>query len=198
MPSNADADASRNSQGALSSAVSLPEETSLYANVAPAQSSSRDTIPITYESLQPGTADNQADMQTGHSPEKLWNLQGTLQEDWVHHEPMGLFPQMSSTIPDATATQERLLAEVLEPGFLGVDPEVNSSAPKYEPHKSSVPWSEYLKSSCKDSSKPSQPAEQHSLPSQNQTPCSVELPRASVSQDEVGHTLNDTAELHMP
>jgi hypothetical protein len=85
----------------------------------------------------------------GPELDRPWDLQGTMREDWEHHEPMGLFPHSaSSTIPNATATQQQLLAEVLAPSFLGVDTEAESyEVPKYEPAKSSVPWSEYLKSS---------------------------------------------------
>ncbi|KAF2797196.1 hypothetical protein K505DRAFT_372646 [Melanomma pulvis-pyrius CBS 109.77] len=75
-------------------------------------------------------------------PEKLWNLEGTLRDSYAAHEPMAMFPEPSSTIPNATLTQQRLLDEVMNPAFLGIEPEID--APPYEPAKSSVPWSDFL------------------------------------------------------
>lgn len=75
-------------------------------------------------------------------PEKLWSLEGTLRDSYAAHEPMAMFPEPSSTIPNATLTQQRLLDEVMNPAFLGIEPEID--APPYEPAKSSVPWSDFL------------------------------------------------------
>lgn len=76
----------------------------------------------------------------------IWGLDGTMRVDYAQHEPMALFPDQSSTIPNATLTQQRLLEEVMAPAFLGLEAETESDAPRYEPAKSSVPWSDYLKS----------------------------------------------------
>ncbi|PSN72937.1 hypothetical protein BS50DRAFT_568539 [Corynespora cassiicola Philippines] len=93
------------------------------------------------------------EMQTGAQPtlrttepqtEDTWVMEGTLREDYMRHEPMTMFPEASSTIPNATFTQQELLKEVMAPGFLGI--EFNADGPLYEPAKSSVPWSQYLKS----------------------------------------------------
>jgi hypothetical protein len=79
-----------------------------------------------------------------------WQLEGTIRQDYAHHEPMAMFPEPSSTVPNTTLTQERLLEEVLAPGF-GImpedEPEAEPTMPRYEPQKSSIPWSDYLKSS---------------------------------------------------
>ncbi|CAI6256741.1 unnamed protein product [Periconia digitata] len=78
------------------------------------------------------------------SPEKLWNLDGTIHEEWQYHEP-GMFVEPSSTVPNATATQQRILQENLAPAFPGLDPTVDG---QYQPPpKSSVPWSEFMRSS---------------------------------------------------
>jgi hypothetical protein len=72
----------------------------------------------------------------------IWALDGTLQDDYAAHEPMAMFPEPSSTVPNATYTQQRLLEEVMNPAFLGIEPEAD--APPYQPAKSSVPWSDFL------------------------------------------------------
>ncbi|PVI05951.1 hypothetical protein DM02DRAFT_724725 [Periconia macrospinosa] len=77
------------------------------------------------------------------SPDKPWDLQGSMREEWQYHEP-GMFVEASSTVPNATATQQQLLREVLAPDFLGVEATVDVP---YQPPKSSFPWSDYLKSS---------------------------------------------------
>ena len=132
-----------------------PRRTSLVGAV-----STRDMLPTTPGNRHSGQVDDSIHDPPGHTPDELWNLQGTMREDWEHHEPMGLFPHSaSSTIPNATATQQQLLAEVLAPTFLGIEPEQeHCDVPKYEPARSSVPWSDYLKSSSEVQTLP-QPAE---------------------------------------
>jgi hypothetical protein len=52
-----------------------------------------------------------------------------------------------------------LLNEVLAPAFLGI--EIESDGPRYEPAKSSVPWSEFLKSSSRNTQEQSASQSQH-------------------------------------
>ena len=75
--------------------------------------------------------------------ERPWALDGTLRESYATHEPIAMFPEPSSTIPNATLTQQRLLDEVMNPAFLGIEPEVDAPT-SYVPAKSSVPWSDFL------------------------------------------------------
>ncbi|KAF9740844.1 hypothetical protein PMIN06_004744 [Paraphaeosphaeria minitans] len=163
VPSAADLLASSKSQDAPQSSISLPghdskrRRTSLDGAVA--LCSARDVLPATLDDHH--TELPNTNTHLGIIPERPWDFQGTMREVWEHHEPMGLFAQtVSSTIPNATATQEQLLAEVLAPGFLGVEPDPDPTASNYEPAKSSVPWSEYLKSSSRAPGVPSQSAEQ--------------------------------------
>lgn len=129
-------------------------------------SSARDVLPGTTSDEHHALPNTNTHL--GVVPEIPWNFQGTMQEVWQHHEPMGLFAQtVSSTIPNATATQQQLLAEVLAPEFLGVEAEPGPASPIYEPAKSSVPWSEYLKSSSRAPEVPSQSAEHLPSPSSN-------------------------------
>jgi hypothetical protein len=86
-----------------------------------------------------------------------------------HHEPMGLFSEPSSTIPNATATQLQLLGEVMAPAFLGN--EADPDAPLYEPAKSSVAWSEFLKSSARNTQDHSYLPVQTDTPSDPQQSC---------------------------
>jgi hypothetical protein len=74
--------------------------------------------------------------------EKTWVMEGALRDNYDAHEPMAMFPEPSSTVPNATYTQQRLLDEVMNPAFLGIEPETD--APPYQPAKSSVPWSDFL------------------------------------------------------
>ncbi|KAF1974969.1 hypothetical protein BU23DRAFT_566965 [Bimuria novae-zelandiae CBS 107.79] len=156
------------SQDAPVSSPSLPDHSSKRRRTsldgAMALSPTRDIFPVTNGKRHSGQADDSNNLHLGPTPEKPWNFQGTMRDDWEHHEPMGLFDHSvpSSTIPNATATQQLLLAEVLAPGFLDLEPEPDD-APTYEPAKSSVPWSEYLKSSARGSPDPIQFAEQASL-----------------------------------
>ncbi|KAF2706559.1 hypothetical protein K504DRAFT_492975 [Pleomassaria siparia CBS 279.74] len=94
-------------------------------------------------SLDPGQATYTA-QAVEDVAERPWGLEGTLRENYDTHEMMVMFPETSSTVPNATLTQQRLLDEVMNPAFLGLD--ANGDAPLYEPAKSSVPWSEFLHS----------------------------------------------------
>ncbi|KAF1936545.1 hypothetical protein EJ02DRAFT_413784 [Clathrospora elynae] len=78
------------------------------------------------------------------SDEAGWNLQGTMRDNYARHEPMAMFPEPSSTIPNATMTQQRVLEAVNAPAMLGQGFE--DAKPRYitspEP---SVPWSDLMK-----------------------------------------------------
>lgn len=63
----------------------------------------------------------------------------------MQHEPMALFPEQSSTIENTTQTQQRLLEEVMAPAFLGLESDTEPQETYYQPAKSSVPWSDFLK-----------------------------------------------------
>lgn len=120
--------------------------------------------------------DDPTGKQTGSPIDKPWSLHESIDEEWRHHEPMTMFPEASSTIPDATATQQLLLGEVLAPAFLGIEPEPDIV--QYEPVKSSVPWSEYLKSSSKAPENRPDPTLQSMQPSGQE--------HSVASQDESG------------
>ncbi|KAF2745143.1 hypothetical protein M011DRAFT_479293 [Sporormia fimetaria CBS 119925] len=80
---------------------------------------------------------------------KDWELPATIHQDYTDHEPMALFPEPSSTVSNTTLTQERLLREVMAPEFLGLESDhgLDTAAlqPQYEIQKSSIPWSDYIK-----------------------------------------------------
>jgi hypothetical protein len=78
----------------------------------------------------------------------ILELEGTIRQNYALHEPMAMFPELSSTIPNNTLTQQRLFDEVTAPGFLGIDlqPDLSPALPPYELRKSSIPWSDFLKS----------------------------------------------------
>jgi hypothetical protein len=76
--------------------------------------------------------------------EKGWELPGTIHANWIQHEPNGLFPDPSSTIPNATMTQQRVLERVNALALLGAESDVD--VPPYEPPaEPSIPWSDLLR-----------------------------------------------------
>lgn len=80
----------------------------------------------------------------GPSIEATWDLQGTMRENYAHHDPMAMFPEPSSTVPNATLTQQRLLEGVSAPMMLGLGSQ--SPAPRrILPPEPSIPWSDDLK-----------------------------------------------------
>ncbi|KAF2120464.1 hypothetical protein BDV96DRAFT_564884 [Lophiotrema nucula] len=78
--------------------------------------------------------------------ENAWNLQGTMRQYYEQHEPMAMFLDPSSTVVDGTMTQQRLMEEVMPPPFLGFQADEAVGLMPQEPAKSSIPWSDFLKS----------------------------------------------------
>jgi hypothetical protein len=76
--------------------------------------------------------------------DQFLDLPATARQDYAQHDPMALFPEPSSTVPNATLTQQRVLEGILAPCLLGSDPETD--APPYQrPPEPSVPWSDIMK-----------------------------------------------------
>jgi hypothetical protein len=82
------------------------------------------------------------------SPAPLYDmtmiLDGSMREGYMQHDPMAFFPEPSSTIPNATMTQQRVLEGVVAPAFLGIESETDFPASLGIP-EASVPWSDILK-----------------------------------------------------
>jgi hypothetical protein len=72
-----------------------------------------------------------------------WLLEGTMRNAYVEHNPNAMFPDASSTVPNATLTQQRVMDGILAPAFLGSD--VDTERAPFQPD-ASIPWSEYLRS----------------------------------------------------
>ncbi|KAJ4372864.1 hypothetical protein N0V83_003155 [Neocucurbitaria cava] len=47
------------------------------------------------------------------------SMEGTMRDSYIRHEPMMLFPEPSSTVPNATLTQQRVMETVTAPTMLG-------------------------------------------------------------------------------
>ncbi|KAF2029394.1 hypothetical protein EK21DRAFT_67807 [Setomelanomma holmii] len=92
----------------------------------------------------------------------IWDLQGEVREDYDEHEPKILFPEASSTIPNATQTQQRMLEGVTGPKFLGVESEVNEAGSR--PPDPSVPWSDLMRFTPVDALENSDPSDQQGMP----------------------------------
>jgi hypothetical protein len=86
---------------------------------------------------------NQVPQPTGATNGSYWKLEGTMRDAYAQHNPNELFPEPSSTVPNATLTQQRILQGVLAPALLGSDEDVGGAP--FQPD-ASIPWSEYLKS----------------------------------------------------
>lgn len=114
----------------------------------------------------------------GHFPQSAetttgagWVLDGTIREAYAQHDPNTMFPEPSSTIPNATLTQQRMmqgLHAVVLPG-----PDVATGAVPFEP-VASIPWSEYLKSS----------------------PTTAEHPESSAREPHISQTTSSTSLKH--
>jgi hypothetical protein len=100
-----------------------------------------------------------SDHGIGHAREEFLALNHAIREDYAQHEPMAMFPEPSSTIPNATATQQRVLEGVVAPALLGLDSEID--VPPYQVSiKGSVPWSDMMDFSpveAREQSEPSDP-----------------------------------------
>ncbi|CAG5156678.1 uncharacterized protein ALTATR162_LOCUS4475 [Alternaria atra] len=72
-----------------------------------------------------------------------WLPEGTMRDNYAHHEP-AMFPEPSSTVPNATMTQQHVLEVVNAPMMMGQ--EVESEGPRYfPPPEPSIPWSDLMK-----------------------------------------------------
>jgi hypothetical protein len=69
-------------------------------------------------------------------------LEGTMRDNYARHEP-AMFPEPSSTVPNATQTQQRVLDAVNAPAMLGLNSETDT--PRYQPPFDSIPCSDILK-----------------------------------------------------
>ena len=102
-----------------------------------------------------GRVGNDATVETAPSNQASWNLEGTIRDNYARHDPMVLFPEPSSTVPNATLTQQRVLEGVMAPAMLG-DSEVE--APHYRPpSEPPVPWSDIIKFSSATTGEQSEP-----------------------------------------
>lgn len=82
--------------------------------------------------------------ESGLQNDEPGNLEDTMRVTYTHHDPMTTFPEPSSTIPNATQTQQRVLEGVNAPTMLGFGTE--TEAPRHLlPPEPSVPWSDLMK-----------------------------------------------------
>jgi hypothetical protein len=99
-----------------------------------------------------------AENSPGHAREVFLDLENTIRADYAQHDPMALFPDPSSTVPNATLTQQRVLEGVVAPALIGLDFEANADAPYDQvPPKASVPWSDMMNFSPVEAGELSEP-----------------------------------------
>jgi len=73
----------------------------------------------------------------------VWNLQGTMRDQYARHE-SAMFPEPSSTVPNATMTQQHVLDVVNAAPMLGQESEMGGPC-YYPPPEPSIPWSDLMK-----------------------------------------------------
>ncbi|KAG9187013.1 hypothetical protein G6011_10121 [Alternaria panax] len=150
---------SQPSQDEPRSSVSLPEHSNkkrkTAADSSPPKSfndsSARKRGPVTYgkapRSVSGSSPSVNAPLEdllgTNLAPHDTgWILEGTMRQHWAAHEP-AMFPEPSSTIPNATMTQQHVL-EVVNAPMTGY--EIESEGPRYTPPpEPSIPWSDLMK-----------------------------------------------------
>lgn len=131
---------SQPSQNEPPSSVSLPEH----------PSKRRKTGDATPSQLQENrTGHDSSRKALASSVETIWHMDGNMRAEYVSHNPNAMFPEPSSTVPNATLTQQRVLEVVNAPAMLGQDSE--AEPPRYLlPPEASMPFSDMLKLSPAD------------------------------------------------
>jgi hypothetical protein len=105
----------------------------------------------------------------GELREADWIPEGTLRHDYVQHEPNQLFPDPSSTVPNATLTQQYIWDTAAY-----VSNELENGIDKsHIPPEPSLPWSDYLRTSPIDNNSEHPSSEQQT---QAPEPASVNCP----------------------
>ncbi|TID21713.1 hypothetical protein E6O75_ATG05108 [Venturia nashicola] len=79
------------------------------------------------------------------SSDKTWSLPASLRQAFQEHEPVSMFPDPSSTVPDNTMTQQRLIEQALSNSRLPLPAQPTEEAAAST--TSSFPWSTYLEQS---------------------------------------------------
>jgi hypothetical protein len=156
---------SQPSQDEPQSSVSLPEHPNkrrkTAIDVSPRSSmkdgSPKKQVPVSYGkrsktifTSSPTFADPATDQLGSHvlevdiaPSEATWNLEATMRDEYAQHEP-AMFPEPSSTVPNATMTQQRVLDIVNAPAMLGQ--ESDTGRPRFvPPPEPSVPFSDLWK-----------------------------------------------------
>lgn len=70
-----------------------------------------------------------------------WDLPATLRNDFAQHDPTPMFLEPSSTVPDNTMSQQRLIQEALAVDGMTLS---HNKGDQSQPSESSIPWSAYL------------------------------------------------------
>ncbi|CAO2650270.1 Nn.00g015620.m01.CDS01 [Neocucurbitaria sp. VM-36] len=106
---------------------------------------SKRSRPVLNSALVGQVDDHLDNAATGHatlSNQTALSMDNLMRDSYISHDPMALFPEPSSTVPNATLTQQRVMETVTAPTMLG-----NSGAdtPHYRfPPEPSVPLSDVL------------------------------------------------------
>lgn len=76
--------------------------------------------------------------------DKTWDLPPSIRNDFQEHEPVSMFPDLSSTVPDNSITQQRLIEEALSNQTM--PPPIQQADEPAASTTSTIPWSTYLES----------------------------------------------------
>ncbi|KAI4608975.1 hypothetical protein J4E80_008720 [Alternaria sp. BMP 0032] len=98
-----------------------------------------------------------ADATLQSTQEVPWLPEGTMRDNYALHEP-AMFPEPSSTVPNATMTQQHILDVVNAP--LTIGQEIDSEQPRYiPPPEPSIPWSDLMKFTPADATEQTESSE---------------------------------------
>lgn len=76
--------------------------------------------------------------------EKAWDLPASIIQDFQENEPVSMFPDPSSTVPDNSTTQQRIIDEALSNQMM--PPPIQQAEEPTASTTSTIPWSTYLES----------------------------------------------------
>lgn len=166
-PSNLHAE----STGATDSLDSTSKESlPIHLRPLPSQDEPQSSVSLPEHPNKRRKTESPGQLVNGHGPanfdEAVWQLEGTMRNEYADHEPI-MFGEPSSTIPNATMTQQRVLEAVNAPVMLGQEPETGELR-HHLPPEPSVPWSDLMRFI---------PAEETE---QTESPCRESPPHASL------------------
>ncbi|EUC47514.1 hypothetical protein COCMIDRAFT_24674 [Bipolaris oryzae ATCC 44560] len=123
------------------------ESLPIHLQSIPSQDEPQSSVSLPEHPNKRRKTESPSQLANGYEPanfhEAVWQLEGTMRNDYVGHQPV-MFGEPSSTIPNATMTQQRVLEAVNGPVMLGQESEAGELR-HHLPPEPSVPWSDLMR-----------------------------------------------------